>query len=294
MTKTARVRGLVLGVVLASCAALPAASVAQASTPTLTTNTACVDAASANQIITLTATGLAPNASEYPQLELTEGVDEIDVGYPVAGTLDADANGTGTADVSFDPVAFSTNGGGTAVWAKLRDLSTWDVVAEMRIPVCGADTTPPVVTVPADIAVDATSAGGAAVSFSATATDDTDGAVPVTCDHASGSTFPVGTTGVTCSATDAAGNAGSGTFNVVVRSQPTPQQQLQALLAQYGFHVGLPLPSVWTKTACNTLNAFVNQVQARTGRQPGKVLMQAQGDRLVAAARLFAAALGCR
>src|SRR5437764_1752944 len=57
MTKTTRVRGLVLAVMLASCAALPTAAAAQASTPTLTTTAACVDA-SADQTITVTVTGL--------------------------------------------------------------------------------------------------------------------------------------------------------------------------------------------------------------------------------------------
>ena len=55
------------------------------------------------------------------------------------------------------------------------------------------DTTPPVVTVPSNITgVQATVPGGAVVSFSANATDIVDGTVPVSCNPASGSTFPVG------------------------------------------------------------------------------------------------------
>jgi hypothetical protein len=38
----------------------------------------------------------------------------------------------------------------------------------------------------------------------------------VTCTPASGSTFPLGATTVTCSATDTAGNTGSSTFTVTV------------------------------------------------------------------------------
>jgi hypothetical protein len=56
--------------------------------------------------------------------------------------------------------------------------------------------------VPADITTDATSSSGATVSYTApTAVDEEPGA-SVSCDHPSGSTFPVGTTMVTCTASD--------------------------------------------------------------------------------------------
>jgi Ca2+-binding RTX toxin-like protein len=47
-------------------------------------------------------------------------------------------------------------------------------------------------------------------------------APPVTCLPASGATFPLGTTTVTCTATDAAGNARTGTFPVTVRDTTPP------------------------------------------------------------------------
>jgi hypothetical protein len=84
------------------------------------------------------------------------------------------------------------------------------------------DKTPPVVTVPADITANATSKNGAAVTFTASASDLVDGSVSVTCTPASGSTFPLGTTKVTCSATDKAGNAASAFFNVIVQSKISP------------------------------------------------------------------------
>lgn len=78
------------------------------------------------------------------------------------------------------------------------------------------DTSQPVVTVPEDMTVPATSASGAVVTFSASATDDVDGTLTPTCVPSSGSTFPIGTNTVTCSATDAAGNTGSAQFTVTV------------------------------------------------------------------------------
>jgi hypothetical protein len=54
------------------------------------------------------------------------------------------------------------------------------------------------------------------VSYTASAADDTDGDVPVTCHPESGSVFPLGTTSVACTATDTAGNTAAGQFPVTV------------------------------------------------------------------------------
>ena len=84
------------------------------------------------------------------------------------------------------------------------------------------DTTLPVVTVPADVTIEATAATGAVVSFSASATDPFDGVIPVSCAPANGATFPVGSTTVTCTATDPHGNTGSATFHVTVTDTTPP------------------------------------------------------------------------
>ncbi|MBV6394541.1 MAG: hypothetical protein HFACDABA_00106 [Anaerolineales bacterium] len=79
------------------------------------------------------------------------------------------------------------------------------------------DLTPPIVSVPADMVVPPNVPAGAVVNFSATATDETYPTNPVvTCVPPSGSTFPLGTTTVNCSATDGAGNTGYASFNVTV------------------------------------------------------------------------------
>jgi hypothetical protein len=85
-----------------------------------------------------------------------------------------------------------------------------------------ADTTPPTITVPADITVEATGPTGAVVTYSATASDDIDGTLTPTCTPPSGSTFPLGTTTVTCTATDAAGNEGTASFTVTVQDTTVP------------------------------------------------------------------------
>ncbi|MFQ5463097.1 MAG: HYR domain-containing protein [Phycisphaerae bacterium] len=81
------------------------------------------------------------------------------------------------------------------------------------------DSTPPEVVCPADITVsaEAPGCGGAAATFDLpTLTDNCDGAPLVACDWTSGATFPVGTTVVTCNATDACANAVPCTFQVTV------------------------------------------------------------------------------
>lgn len=77
------------------------------------------------------------------------------------------------------------------------------------------DTTRPELTVPADIET-----ADPVVTFTATAFDEIDGALPVVCSPASGSTFPAGSTRVRCSATDAHANTGTDFFTVRVTGGP--------------------------------------------------------------------------
>lgn len=81
---------------------------------------------------------------------------------------------------------------------------------------------PPVVTVPSDMSVEAAGAAGSPVSYTASATDDHDGDLTPTCTPPSGSTFPLGTTGVTCRATDSRGLSSDGGFDVVVADTRAP------------------------------------------------------------------------
>src|SRR6185295_9433587 len=85
-----------------------------------------------------------------------------------------------------------------------------------------SDTTGPVVTVPANATIEATSAAGAVYTFAATATDVLDGAIATTCTPASGSTFPFGPTTVNCTATDAHGNHSTASFTVTVHDTTGP------------------------------------------------------------------------
>ncbi|MBI5561926.1 MAG: chitobiase/beta-hexosaminidase C-terminal domain-containing protein [Deltaproteobacteria bacterium] len=78
------------------------------------------------------------------------------------------------------------------------------------------DATPPIISGATNLSASATGASGAVVTYSVTANDAVSGPVAVTCVPASGSTFPVGTTTVNCSATDGANNTATASFTVTV------------------------------------------------------------------------------
>ena len=126
---------------------------------------------------------------------------------------------TGTTSWSFTTAALSD--GSHSVTAKATDNAGNSATSTSVT--FTVDTTAPVLTLPSPAPVaEATSSSGATVIYTATATDAIDGPITPTCTPASGSTFPLGTTSVSCSATDRAGNTGSGTFDVTVVDTTAP------------------------------------------------------------------------
>ncbi|MFI1930619.1 VWA domain-containing protein [Streptomyces sp. NPDC020330] len=92
---------------------------------------------------------------------------------------------------------------------------------QQQISIAVNDVDVPVVTVD-DRTARAPDDDGTRIDYTATATDPQDGALPVTCTPPSGSLFPVGTTTVTCSATDSAGNTGADTARFEVLEPVVP------------------------------------------------------------------------
>lgn len=124
---------------------------------------------------------------------------------PITGTRAADGLGSQTASCNYADQGIPSLFGSAS--------ATYNVV----------DTTPPVVTVPLeDVTAEAVSASGAAVPYTATALDAVDGPITPTCSPESESTFKLGRTTVTCSATDKAGFTDSKTFAVNVQDTTQP------------------------------------------------------------------------
>jgi hypothetical protein len=85
------------------------------------------------------------------------------------------------------------------------------------------DGTPPMLTVPVSQVAEATSPAGAAVNYpAATAVDAVTASPTIVYSKPGGSVFPLGTTLVNVTATDAAGNAAMGSFSVLVRDTTAP------------------------------------------------------------------------
>jgi hypothetical protein len=95
--------------------------------------------------------------------------------------------------------------------------------------------TAPSLNLPSNLTAEATSASGALVSYTATASDTQDGSLTPTCSPASGSTFPLGPTTVNCSVTDSGGLSASGSFTVTVQDTTAPTVTAPANMTSY-FH----------------------------------------------------------
>jgi large repetitive protein len=125
------------------------------------------------------------------------------------------------------PVLFSSNTPGNypiSVTVTGGRGGTYDVsAASFTLRVLPSDSTPPDLSLPGSITAEATSAAGAVVTYSASATDAVDGTVAIACSPASGATFPLGTTTVNCSAKDSKNNTATGSFTVAVVDTTPPE-----------------------------------------------------------------------
>lgn len=154
----------------------------------------------------------------------------------------------GSLPVTCTPASGSTFGlGSTTVTCSATDNSANTATKTFSVNV--VDTTAPAITVPGNLTATATSAAGAPVQFTATAADLVDGTVPVTCDHASGDTFALGATTVTCTATDAHQNTSTKSFTVTVTYSWSGV--LAPVTAGGTYHLGRTLPVQFTLTGAS-------------------------------------------
>jgi hypothetical protein len=156
----------------------------------------------------------APVFSFLPQDDVAEATSASGaaVGYDVPAATD---NLDPVVTVSCAPASGSVFPlGNSGVTCTAQDLAGNVATAAFTITV--QDTTAPALTVPADLTGEAQSPAGVEVNFVATATDAVTAEPVVSCTPASGSTFAVGATTVTCVASDDAGNSSSGSFTVTI------------------------------------------------------------------------------
>jgi uncharacterized repeat protein (TIGR01451 family) len=144
--------------------------------------------------------------------------------------------------------------GANSIVAKVTGLQAATFSATASQPAPPADTQAPSVTAPANITVNGTSTSGVTVSYTTPTATDNSGSASVICRPASGSVFPVGTTSVTCTATDAAGNSASATFSVTVLP-PAPTTIVSTSLVT----IALPELSVRIAQSAATIVAGTQQ-----------------------------------
>ncbi len=151
-------------------------------------------------------------------------------GAPVTFSATATDIVDGTDPVTCTPASGSTFAlGSTTVNCSSTDAHGNTASGSFHITV--QDTTAPTITV-TNINAKATGPSGAPVTFSATATDIVDGTDPVTCDHNSGDTYPLGSTTVSCSSTDHAGNTSHASFTITVAETTAPSITLPGTITQ--------------------------------------------------------------
>jgi hypothetical protein len=105
-------------------------------------------------------------------------------------------------------------------------------MAEVSFTVSVVDTTPPAIACPGDITQPCEGTDGTPVTYDATATDVCDPAPVVMLSPPSGHAFPVGTTVVTVTATDSAGNQSFCTFDVTITDETLPEITCPADITQ--------------------------------------------------------------
>jgi uncharacterized repeat protein (TIGR03803 family) len=220
-----------------------------------------------------------------------------------------------TADASVDNGSFDPNGGVPLIVVQsppgpyplgdtsvtLTAINNLGASNSCVATVSVVDTTPPTIICPSNTVTDATSPAGALVVFAPTASDNCSVA-SITSSPASGSTFAIGDTSVTCTATDAAGNRAACTFAVHVSGAAEQISNLIALVQRLGLQPGIAtglivklqgaasaLDSGSIQAACGKLGALLNEVNA----QRGKKVPVAQATLLVAEATRVRAVLGC-
>jgi hypothetical protein len=164
----------------------------------------------------LTVAGNTPPVLFLPGAFMVEG-DRVGGAVPAwsASATDFDNDPDPTATCSPAPGAFFALGS-TVVGCSATDTAGATTTGSVTLTV--VDTTPPVLSgMPGPMTVGTADPTGRTVDYSLpSATDIVDPAPTVACAPAPGAWFSVGTTGATCTATDASGNAASATFSMTV------------------------------------------------------------------------------
>jgi hypothetical protein len=244
-----------------------------------------------------------PNANGWNQTEVTVTLSATDAGSGIKSleyTLAGAASGAQVVGGAATTIPISPEGATTVSFFATDQAGNQETPPKTKL--VRVDKTAPTLTVPANFSVNATGPSGAVVTYTVTATDNLTPSPSVSCTKASGSAFPIGTTTVTCTATDLAGNSTSKSFTVTVKgaleqvddliakvqSLPIDTKTKNSFLSQLTAAKDLITKNNITG-ACGKLKDFIRSVSS----QSGKKLTKQQADDLIADAERIRAVLGC-
>ncbi len=261
--------------------------------------------------IVWTATDAAGNTAVAAQTVTVVDAEEPSVTPPAAVTV---GNDPGRGDAAVDPgaataadncsgvVVAGTRSDGAALDAPYpvgtstitwtaTDLAGNAATAGQQVTV--EDVEAPTITVPSSLTVDATSPAGAVVTYPSSAADNV-GVESFACAPASGTAFSIGTTTVTCTVADAAGNSETAMFVVTVRGAADQLADLVDLLTEQSLRAKAQAAQAAaargnTAAACNILGALLNQVDALEGKK----LTAAQAEEIRSRVASTRGVLGC-
>lgn len=216
-----------------------------------------------------------------------------DVLYPITQTAERfeGLNDISVGDDGLVRVVYESygSGGPPSIYAFTFDLPS-------------LDRTPPTLSLPEELVVDATGPEGAVVHYDVTAEDDTDPNPSLYCEPPSGSVFPIGTSEVVCTAVDASGNDAGGDFRVTVRGAEGQIDNLEQLIEKFDLHHGIEnsllkklqngerqLAGENSNAACGMLGALIDHAYS----QVGKSLTYDQAKEIIEAATRIRTVIGC-
>jgi hypothetical protein len=185
---------------------------------------------------------------------------ESDQGTVVQYEVSAHDNVDGDLPVGCAPASGSRFPiGVTTVRCNAGDSSMNPAEGAFTVTVRGEEEEPMlVIQVPDDILAEAAGRAGANVTFEVTAHGSDDPEPAISCDPASGSLFPFGTTTVTCIATDRFGGRAEGRFDVTVVDGTVPALHLADIIAEATHSAGAEV--TFTPTATDVVDGDVEVI----------------------------------
>lgn len=166
----------------------------------------------------------------YKTHQANRGILQLAVdGQPLGAPLNQHSSPATFLETNFGLVRFASQGDHTIrLLVTGRDATALAYTITADVFTLQPDNNAPLINAPSSMTLEAAGPDGTVATYSASATDDLDGDVPITFVPPSGWRFPLGSTSVAAAAQDSTGNTASVTFDVTVVDSTPPVLSLPA------------------------------------------------------------------